>query len=225
MPALHDKRLPNETPAYRKARDKLLAAERDLRKRVETVAALRRKLPQGGEVPEDYVFETEEGPRRLSQLFGKHDTLAVYSFMFGPNAKTPCPMCSAFLDSLDGAAPHLAQRIALAVVAKSPLDRIREFASARGWQHLRLVSSKGNSYNRDYFGETASGDQMPVMNIFVRRNGKIRHFYQTELLYLKAEKGQDPRHVDPMWPLWNVLDLTPKGRGESWRPKLAYGAG
>lgn len=223
MPTLHDKRLPNETAAYRKARDRLLAAERDLRKRGEAVAALRRKLPEGGVIAEDYVFDTPAGPKRLSELFGRHNTLALYSYMFGPSAKAPCPMCSAFLDSLEGAAPHLAQRIALAIVAKSPLPRLVDVAKARGWQHLRLVSSNRNSYNRDYFGETDSGDQMPVMNVFVRRKGKIRHFYQTELLHLKPERGQDPRHIDPMWPLWNVLDLTPEGRGANWYPKLDYG--
>jgi predicted dithiol-disulfide oxidoreductase (DUF899 family) len=224
MPALHDKRFPNETPAYRKARDKLLAAERDLRKQVEKVAALRRKLPEGGAIPEDYVFETGEGPKKLSQLFAGKNTLALYSYMFAPAAKAPCPMCSSFLDSLDGAAPHITQRIALAVVTKAPLERALEVAKTRGWRNLRLVSSQGNTYNRDYFGETPSGNQMPVMNIFVRRGGAIRNFYHTEMLYLAPEKGQDPRHVDMLWPLWNVLDLTPEGRGESWRPKLSYGS-
>jgi predicted dithiol-disulfide oxidoreductase (DUF899 family) len=222
MASLHDKHLPNEPAAYRKARNKLRLAEKDLRKRVEAVAALRRKLPEGGAVAEDYIFETESGPKRLSQLFDGKNTLAIYSYMFAPSAKSPCPMCSSFLDSLDGAAPHIGQRIALVVAAKSPLARIREIAKARGWRNLQLVSSNGNTYNRDYFGETARGDQMPVMNVFARKGGKVRHFYHTELLYAGAERGQDPRHVDMMWPLWNVLDLTPEGRGESWRPKLAY---
>jgi predicted dithiol-disulfide oxidoreductase (DUF899 family) len=64
---------------------------------------------------------------------------------------------------------------------------------------------------------------MPMMNVFVRRKGAIRHFWGCELLYAKAERGQDGRHADLLWPLWNALDLTPEGRGKDWRPKLDYG--
>lgn len=216
---------PGESARYRTARAKLLAAERDLRKHVEQVAGLRRKLPLGGEVPEDYVFE--EGPNqpavKLSDLFREGlDTLALYSFMFGPEMKQACPMCTSFLDSLNGAAPHAGQRINLGVVAKSPIARIREFARQRGWNNLRLLSSAGNTYNRDYHGETADGGQLPLLNVFVRRGGKIFHFYATELLFAKPEKGQNERHIDMMWPLWNLLDFTPEGRGADWFPRLTY---
>ena len=217
-------RFPGESRAYRTARDKLLDAELKLRKQVEQVAALRRKLPLGGEVPEDYEFE-EDGAKkiRLSQLFTRgKDSLILYSFMYGPKVEKPCPMCTAFLDSLDGAAPHVIQRANLAVVAKSPIARIREFARSRGWRNLRLLSSAHNTYNRDYHGETADEAQLPSLNVFARRNGVIRHFFHTELLFAKAEKGQDDRHIDMAWPLWNLLDFTPEGRGKDWYPKLEY---
>jgi predicted dithiol-disulfide oxidoreductase (DUF899 family) len=219
-----DVRFPGESAEYREARDVLLAAERDLRRRVEQVAELRRKLPLGGETPQDYVFEEGSGTAvKLSDLFRDGlDTLALYSFMYGPEMKQPCPMCTAFLDSLNGTAPHAAQRMNLAVVAKSPICRIREFADGRGWDHLRLLSSAGNTYNRDYHGENAAGGQLPVMNVFVRRDGKIYHSYNTELAFGPSEPGQNPRHIDMMWPLWNLLDLTPEGRGASWGPKLSY---
>ena len=217
-------RFPGESRAYRAARNKLLSAELKLRKHVEQVAALRRKLPAGGKVPHDYEFE-EEGGRtvRLSQLFeaGK-DTLILYSYMYGPDMKKPCPMCTSFLDSLDGAAPHIAQRANLAVVAKSPIARISEFARSRGWRNLRLLSSAGNAYNRDYHGESPDGSQNPSLSVFTRRNGAIRHFFQTELMFAKAEKGQNQRHIDMAWPLWNVLDFTPEGRGKDWYPSLEY---
>lgn len=225
-------RLPGESPRYRKARLELLLAERRLRRQVEDVARMRRKLPLGGRVLEDYVFEEgaaglEEDapvrPVRLSELFAEgKDTLALYSFMYGPDMKQPCPNCTSILDSLNGAAPHARERLNLAVVAKSPIHRIRVFARWRGWDHLRLLSSAGNTYNRDYFGETADGGQMPSLNVFVRRRGAIHHFYNTELLFLPAERGQDPRHVDLIWPLWNLLDLTPEGRGKDWYPQLSY---
>jgi predicted dithiol-disulfide oxidoreductase (DUF899 family) len=216
-------RFPGESAAYRAARDELLAAERDLRRHVEQVAELRRKLPRGGEVPEDYVFDDGAGLVKLPDLFREGvDTLALYSFMFSPEMKQACPMCTSFLDSLDGAAPHAGQRLNLAVVAKSPIGRIRDFAYGRGWRNLRLLSSAGNTYNRDYHGENAAGGQMPVFNLFVRRDGKIYHSYATELVFRPADAGQNQRHIDMLWPLWNLLDLTPEGRGSNWFPRLAY---
>ncbi|MGQ0546788.1 MAG: DUF899 family protein [Betaproteobacteria bacterium] len=215
-------KFPNEMPEYRKARDRLLEAEKSLRRHVDEVAALRRKLPSGGEVPEDYVFEGEQGPVGLSQLFTRGDTLVAYSFMYGPKMEKACPMCTSMLDGLDGDAQHIAQRASLVVIAKSPLARIREHARSRGWRNLKLLSSQNNSYNRDYHGEDAEGRQMPMLNVFRKHDGKVKHFYGSELLYAPAEQGQDPRHVDAVWPLWNLLDFTPEGRGTDWYPKLSY---
>lgn len=220
---MHDIRFPGESAEYRGARNELLEAERILRRDVERVAAMRRALPLGGEVPQDYVFDGEEGPVRLSELFdGGKDSLIVYSYMFGPQMKQPCVMCTSILDALDGEAPHVMQRVNLAVVARSPIERIAGFARPRGWRNLRLLSSANNSYNRDYHGEDEKGAQMPNANVFVRRDGKVRHFYSTELLFEPAEPGQDGRHVDMFWPLWNLFDLTPEGRGTNWYPRLAY---
>ena len=219
---------PGETPAYRKARDKLLKAEVALRRQVEEVAKLRRRLPMGGEVPED--FEFDEGADvvgmkkvRLSELFtpGK-DTLILYNYMFSLAMGNPCPMCTSIIDSLEGAAPHIAQRANMAIVAKAPLPRLLTFARNRGWRNLRFLSSADNSFNRIYKGEEEEGDQNPMMHIFVRRNARIRHFWASELFFAKPEKGQNMRHVDLIWPLWNLLDLTPEGRGRDWYPKLNY---
>jgi predicted dithiol-disulfide oxidoreductase (DUF899 family) len=214
---------PGESPEYRAARDRLLEAEVELKRHTEAVAAMRRELPPGGVVPQDYVFGADGGEVRLSELFGpEHDTLVIYSFMYGPEAERPCPSCTSILDSLDGAARHLEQRVALAVVAKSQSPRIRAFALERGWRNLRLLSSAKNDYNRDYQAETSDGSQMPILNVFTRRDGEVRHFWATELLYAPWDAGQEPRHVDFIWPIWNVLDATPKGRGTDWSPRLEY---
>lgn len=219
---------PNETPEYRKARDELLDEEDALRSQVERVAALRRKLPLGGEIPEDYSFEERDdagGNRsvRLSELFRPgRDSLLIYGFMYGPKMEAACPMCTSFLDSLDGAAPHIAQQMNLAVCARSPIDRIAEHAERRGWTHLRLISSAGNTYPSDYHTEGANESQLPMANVFVRRAGRIHHFWGSEL-FDRPHPGGHPRHVDSLWPLWNVLDLTPEGRGTSWFPALDYG--
>ena len=222
-------RFPDESKAYRKARDKLLKAEVGLRRQTEAVAALRRKLPLGGEVPEDFVFQEPAeviGMQRvkLSELFapGK-DTLILYSYMYSQAMQNPCPMCTSIIDSLDGAAPHVGQRVNLAVVAKSPLPRLLTFARNRGWKNLKFLSSAENSYNRLYHGEDADGHQMPMMNVFVKQDGKVRHAWGSELIFTKPDKkGQNQRHVDIIWPLWNLLDLTPEGRGRDWYPRVAY---
>lgn len=189
-------------------------------------------LPLGGEIPEDYIFEegsadlNEADTARqvpLSELFrpGK-DTLAICSFMLGPKMKAACSMCSSIIDGLNATAVHATQRINLAVVAMSPLERLRTFARERGWNRLRLLSSGGNNYNRDYYGEGSDGGQQPSLNIFVCRSEKIRHFFHSELLMVPCEAGQNERHVDMIWPLWNLLDFTPEGRGSDWYPSLIY---
>jgi predicted dithiol-disulfide oxidoreductase (DUF899 family) len=229
---LHRARFPNESKAYRAARDQLLKAEVELRKKVEAVAALRRKLPLGGPVPVDYEFEegaadlgdTQTVRRvRMSELFGRDGSLIVYNYMYGPAMAKACPMCTSMLDSLNGAAGHAGQRVNVAIVAKSPIQRIREIARERGWKNLRLLSSANNSYNRDYHGEDEEGKQNPTLNVFTRDGGAIRHTWGSELIFAPTEPGQHPRHIDMMWPLWNLFDLTREGRGKDWYPKLAYG--
>jgi predicted dithiol-disulfide oxidoreductase (DUF899 family) len=233
LSAEHDIRFPGESEEYRSERNRLLEAEVQLRRAIERVAAQRRALPMGGIVPDDYRFEeaADGGDVTLSELFapGK-DTLVIYSFMFprysgdtrpGPGgetgrlplAETPCPSCTSILDSLDGAAPHLARRLNLVVVAKSSPERIRTFARERGWRHLRLLSSRDNTYNRDYHAETPDGSQRPIMNVFARDGSAIRHRWATELMFAPRDEGEDPRHVDSIWPIWSVLDITPEGRG------------
>lgn len=224
MGTFHDKQMPGETGNYRRTRDELLAAELELRRQVEAVAALRRQLPLGGEVTEDYVFDGGPGgQRRLSELFadGK-DSLIVYSFMYGPDDAAPCPMCTAFLDSLNGNARHVRQRVNLAVVAKAPIEALANWAKTRGWNDLMLLSSGGNTYNRDYFGETPEGGQLPMLNVFQRQDGRIHHFYCSEMFFAPAEAGEHNRHIDMMWPVWNLFDCTKAGRGEDWFPALSY---
>jgi predicted dithiol-disulfide oxidoreductase (DUF899 family) len=227
---IHPIRFPGESEKYRAARDELLRAEVALRRSNEEVARMRRALPLGGRVPEDYVFEEvaadASGKRakvRLSELFKTGDTLVLYSFMYGPEMERACPNCTSILDALDGEVRHIVQRVNFAVVAKSPPQRIETHARSRGWRALRLLSSAGNTYNRDYQGEDASGDQNAAINVFVRRDGEIRHFYYPEISFLPPESGQDPRHVDFIWPLWGLLDQTPEGRGsDDWHPRLSY---
>jgi predicted dithiol-disulfide oxidoreductase (DUF899 family) len=241
-----DVTFPGESAEYRAARDALLAQEIELRRQTEAVAAARRELPPGGEVPEDYVFQDEAPDGKpvdvgLSELFAPgRDSLAIYSFMFprdpederpGPVRETetaklalaegPCPSCVSLLDQLDGMVEHAGQIMNFAVVAKSPLDRLLTWKRERGWRRLRLLSSAGNSYNRDYLAETPEGAQRPMLNVFHRDGETIRHFWGSELFYGPWDPGQDPRHVGTLEPLWNLFDLTPEGRPE-WEEQLTY---
>lgn len=220
-------RYPNETPEYRKAREELLDAEEALREQVERVAALRRSLPPGGEILEDYAFDELDASGasrqvRLSELFEPgRDSLVIYGFMYGPAMERACPMCTSFLDSLDGAAPHVSQRVSLAVAARSPIERLGEFAHGRSWRNLRLVSSAHSDYPLHYGTEAPDGSQQPMMHVFERHGGRIHHFWGSELHDRPYANGST-RHIDLMWPLWNVLDVTREGRGESWYPALEY---
>jgi predicted dithiol-disulfide oxidoreductase (DUF899 family) len=235
-------KFPGETAEYREAREALLAQEIELRRLTEAVAAARRELPPGGEVPKDYVFQGE-GPTdvRLSELFAPgRDSLAIYSFMFPrdseddrpgpareretaklPLAEGPCPSCVGLLDQLDGMVEHARQKMNFVVVAKSPLERILTWRRERGWRRVRLLSSAGNTYNPDYLAETPEGAQRPMLNVFHRDGETIRHFWGSELFYAPWDPGQDPRHVGTLEPLWNLFDLTPEGR-PNWDEQLSY---
>lgn len=221
--ARRSNRYPNENERYRRARTALLTEEIELRRHLERVAAQRRALPPGGEVPEDYRFEGEQGPVRLSEMFGDKQTLVTYNWMFGPERERPCPMCTSLLGALDGEMPDILQRVAFAVIARSPLERLTAFKKERGWRHLRLYSSAGNDFNRAYAHEKpASGEDNAAFNVFTRANGAIRHFWGDEMGVESADPGQDPRGAPDPMPIWTILDMTPKGRGVDWYPKLNY---
>jgi predicted dithiol-disulfide oxidoreductase (DUF899 family) len=232
---------PNESLEYRKARNALLDAEMDLRRQIETVAAMRRSLPLGGEIAQDYVFERighDERPERikLSQLFGNHPSILIYSFMYGPEREKPCPGCTHTLDCLDGATRHVPQRFPVYIVAKSSIARLEAWAHHRGWDHLALLSTAGNSYDADYFGDTSHHSQAqrnergyepgkdwdePMYNVFRKDGDTIRHFWGSEILYAPEEPGQHHRAGDLVDPVWGLLDMSPEGRGDFF-PKLAY---
>ena len=219
-------RFPNESEAYRKARTALLAEEIELRRHIERVAEQRRALPPGGEVKKNYAFEGEAGPLSFAELFGNKDTLVVYSYMYGPQRERPCPMCTSLLSAWDGEVPDILQRVGLAIVARSPIERLKEFKRERGWHHLPLYSDVSGEFSRDYHGLTKDGGDDAAFNVFTRRrqgNGvTIRHFWGGEMNGASADPGQDPRGAPDLMPLWTILDVTPEGRGTDWYPKLNY---
>lgn len=216
-------RYPNESAQYRKARQALLAEEIELRRHIERVAAQRRALPAGGEVPKNYRFEGENGAVTLADLFGDKQSLVIYSYMFGPQRERPCPMCTSLLGAWNGEARDIEQRVGLAVVARSPIDKLVAFKKERGWRDLKLYSDTTGDFSRDYFAIGPDGSDIPGFNVFTRSDGKIRHFWSGEMGFDQADPGQDPRGAPDLMPIWTILDSVPEGRGSDWYPKLDYG--
>jgi predicted dithiol-disulfide oxidoreductase (DUF899 family) len=211
---------PNESAAYRAARNELLVEEIELRRQLERVASKRRALPPGGEIPQDFQLISESGPVRLSSLFGRKQTLMVYSMMYGPQRNAPCPMCTSFLSSWNGTAVNLRQRVAIAVTARSSIERLIDYKSQRGFVNLPFFSDGSGDYTRAYV--SAEDADVPGFSVFSRRDGVIRHFYSGEMSAAMADPGQDPRGAPDLDPLWLMLDLAPEGRGTDWYPKLSY---
>ena len=215
-------RVLNESAEYRRAREQLLAEEIELRRHIERVAEQRRALPPGGEVKKNYAFEGESGPASFTELFGDKDTLVIYSYMYGPQRERPCPMCTSLLSAWDGEVPDILQRVALAVVARSSIERLKTFKRERGWHYLPLYQDLSGEFSRDYHALTKDGGDDAAFNVFTRRDGTIRHFWAGEMNGASADPGQDPRGAPDLMPLWTILDVTPEGRGKDWYPKLNY---
>lgn len=222
--------LTNESPEYLAKREDLRLAEIELMRQRERVAELRRHLPEGGAL-QDYQFE--EGPRdlnagdapvhdvRLSELFtGPNRSLVIYHFMFGKKQAKACPMCTAWLDSANGVAHHLAQNLDFAVVAAADLPTLRNYARERGWDKLRLLSAGNSTFKYDLGSEDREGGQDSTISVFTRdRSGTVRHFY-TAHPWMAPDIQE--RGIDLLNPIWHFMDLTPQGRG-SWYASLAYG--
>lgn len=215
-------RIKGESAGYRKARTELLAEEIELRRHIERVAQMRRALPAGAEV-KNYAFVGECGPIDLAGMFGDKQTLVVYTYMFGPQRERPCPMCTSLLSSFEGEARDIMQNVALAVTARSPIERLRHFKSERGWRDLKLYSDSSGEFSRDFNAVGPNGEEWPGLHVFTRRDGTLRHFWSGEMDGSTADPGQDPRGAPDLMPLWTVLDCTPEGRRPDWYPKLDYG--
>jgi predicted dithiol-disulfide oxidoreductase (DUF899 family) len=193
------------------------------------VAELRRPLPQGAAV-RDYAFA--EGPAdldagdtpgrtvRLSELFtltGR--ALVIYHLMYGKKQAKPCPMCTAWMDGLNGVAGHLAQNINFAVVAAADAPALRAHARNRGSKKLRLLSAGQSEFKYDLGSEDREGNQDSTVSVFSRQSdGALRHVYTA---HPRMASDIQERGIDLLSPIWHMLDLTPQGRGD-WYTKLEY---
>jgi predicted dithiol-disulfide oxidoreductase (DUF899 family) len=221
--------LPNESPEYLAKREELRLAEIELMRQRERCAQLRRSLPMTR--MGDYEFL--EGPSvlekgdepvrkiRLSELFtAEGRSLVVYQMMYGKKQKRPCPMCTAWLDAFNGVAHHLARSVDLAVVAAADPASLRAHARTRGWDRLRLLSAGDSTFKYDLGSEDREGHQDSTISVFTRADdGTLLHFYS---VHPRLGADIEERGIDEYNPIWNVLDLTPQGRG-NFEASLDYG--
>lgn len=228
--AFRQTNLPKESAEYLSSREELRMAEIELMQQRERVAELRRQLPEGP-IVQDYVFE--EGPAnlgagdtpirtvRLSELFtGSNRPLVVYHFMYGKKQTKPCPMCTMFIDSWNGVAHHLAQNVDVAIVAAADPAALRAHARERGWDKLRLLSCGDNTFKYDLRSEDREGNQDSTVSVFTRDDeGTLRHSYTA---HPSMSNEINERGLDLLVPVYNILDLTPQGRGD-WYADLGYG--
>jgi predicted dithiol-disulfide oxidoreductase (DUF899 family) len=214
---------PNESAAYAQARKKLLAEEIEFRRHMTRLAEQRRALPAGPVIQTNYRFKLADGSEvGLRDLFGEHDTLVSYFWMFGPQRERPCPMCTNWLGGVNGNAMDIQQRVALKILGRSPVERQRAFAAERGWQHLDFVQTVGDAYAKDLGLLDAKGNEGAAITVYQRTGDEVRLFYAAEMPLEAADPGQDPRTAPDIAPLWSILDLTPTGRDQDWYPKLSY---
>jgi len=214
---------PGETEEYRKAREALLAEEIEFRRHMTRLTEQRMALPPGPVIEKDYRFKDANGADvGLIDLFGAHDTLVAYFWMFGPQRERPCPMCTNWLGSVNGNAADIKQRVALKIFGRSPVARQLAFAAERGWKDLDFVQTVGDTYANDLGLIDGNGGESPALTVFERDGDKVRLFWASEMSMEMADPGQDPRDAPDIGALWSIMDITPGGRDPKWYPKLSY---
>jgi predicted dithiol-disulfide oxidoreductase (DUF899 family) len=204
--------MPGADDAYRRSRDRLRAAEIELRDKIDAVAAMRRELPPGPVVP-DYTFIENGSPVRLSALFAAGKPyLILYHLMYWAADDSFCPSCSMWIDGFNAVAPHVTQEVNFVIASRAPFHRLREWAAHREWHRLRLLSDDGPAFARDIDAEDEAGDPDSTIVVFAKAGDGVRHAYTAHPNL--AGRGQG---IDLLTPAYALLDLTPAGRAD-WDP-------
>jgi predicted dithiol-disulfide oxidoreductase (DUF899 family) len=214
---------PGESTEYRKAREALVAEEIEFRRNMTRLTEQRGALPPGPAIEKNYRFKDANGSELgFPDLFGRHNALVTYFWMFGPQRERPCPMCTNWLGAVNGNAADIKQRVALKVLGRSPVSRQIAFAQERGWRDLDFVQTIGDDYAKDIGVLKSDGSEWPAITVFKRDGDEVRLFWAAEMTSEMADPGEDPRLAPDIASLWSILDLTPDGRGKDWYPKLSY---
>lgn len=187
---------------WEKARAELLVKEKELTRHKDAVSAARRRLPMV-EIAESYTFDSETGPKSLLDLFDGRTQLIVQHFMFGPDWTEGCDGCSMMADSIPPL-PHLnAKDTSFVLISRAPLAKLLAFRDRMGWT-LPWVSSESTTFNED-FHATVDGEERQAISVFLRDGERTFHTWST------FARGEEPFML-----VFDLLDLTPYGRQESW---------
>ena len=221
--------LPNESAEYLSKREELRLAEIDLMNLRERIATLRRQLPPGA-ILKDYAFiegpaSLDEGDSpastvRLSELFTAPESAGDLSNDVRKKQTSPCPMCTSWLDAFNGVAHHLAQSINLAVAVAADLPALRSHARKRGWDKLRLLSAGESTFKYDLGSEDR--EEARTRRFLSSRSTSKEQCITFTVFIRRLADNIDTRGTDEYNPIWNVLDLTPQGRG-TFEASLDYG--
>jgi predicted dithiol-disulfide oxidoreductase (DUF899 family) len=187
---------------WEKARAELLVREKELTRMKDAVSAARRRLPMV-EITASYTFDTENGQASLIDLFDGRSQLIVQHFMFGTDWDEGCTGCSMMADHI-GPLSHLhAKDTSFVVVSRAPLPKLLAFRDRMGWT-LPWVSSASTAFNED-FRATVDGEERHAISVFLRDGDRVFHTWST------YKRGEEPFML-----VWDLLDLTPYGRQETW---------
>lgn len=187
---------------WQKARERLLAKEKEHTKARDRLNAERRRMPMF-QIEKDYVFNGPGGKASLFDLFEGRRQLILYHFMFDPEWEQGCNGCSMVVDNMCHPAHLHARDVSLALVSLAPLEKIEPFKKRMGWT-LPWYSSYGSDFNTD-FGVSTPNGEMFGLSVFLRDGEKV---YQTYF--------SDRRGVEYLGSSFSYLDLAPYGRQEDW---------
>jgi predicted dithiol-disulfide oxidoreductase (DUF899 family) len=203
--------MPNASDEYARARQALLDAEFEVRDHVERVAARRRELPPGPLV-KDYEFFDGRRRIKLSELFkdGK-PYLFMYHIMYFQDDKEFCPMCSMWIDGLDGIAHHVMQRANIVAATLAPFEALEAWKERRAWRRIPVLTDVDASFARDTCAEERDGTPASTVLVFEKTPEGVRHVYTA---HAEMIKDTSYRGVDQLCPTWHVFDLLPSGRGD-----------
>jgi len=188
---------------WQSERDELLIAEKEATRRLDAIAARRRRLPMALFDNEEYVFDTTDGPKQLLDFFEGRQQLAVYQFMDnGPDAF--CPGCTHFTNNVTDLATLATEGVSWRTVSNMPLAQMESYWSSNEWS-VPFASSHGTS-----FADDCGAGQGFMLNLFFTEGGRVYRTYATTA-----------RGVDRLLFVNNVLDLAPYGRQEDWEDSPA----
>jgi predicted dithiol-disulfide oxidoreductase (DUF899 family) len=187
---------------WRRELRELRAEEKAVTRRLDALAARRRRLPMTPVDP-GYRFLGEAGERTLCELFDDRRQLIVYHFMFGADDDVGCPGCSWVTDAMSHPAHLHARDVSFVLVSRAPLDKLLAYRDRMGWT-FPWYSSAGTTFNDD-MGATVDGHENHGVSVFLRDGDSVWRTYFTE-----------DRGVEHLGSHWTYLDLTPYGRQETW---------